>query len=127
MRLKISGSWGQTHRLLSLFDTGLDLLECRLNLIFYEIDLVFADDGDGRLGGELFRARPAQAPVPSHSDGTRKRATTMGGGWVKWVSLGRSGHALSRSRSFVMKFDGWEGDIDGGSWGGSRQADGLTL
>jgi hypothetical protein len=88
---------------------------------------VLADDGDGRLGGELFRARPAQAPVPSHSDGTRKRATTMGGGWVKWGSLERSGHALSRSRSFVMKFDGWERDIDDGRLGGSRQADGLTL
>jgi hypothetical protein len=67
---------------------------------------VLADDGDGRLGGELFRARPAQAPVPSHSDGTRKRATTMGGGWVKWGSLERSSHALSRNRSFVMIFDG---------------------
>lgn len=82
-------------------------------LIVYNVDLVLADNGDGRLGGELFRARPAQAPVPSHSDGTRKRATTMGGRWVKWGSIERSGHALSCNRSFVMKFD-VEGEISTG-------------
>lgn len=86
-----------------------------MDLIVYDVDLVLADNGNGRLGGELFRARPAQAPVPSHSDGTRKRATTMGGGWVKWGSIERSGHALSCSRSFVMKFDEEGGDIDGAS------------
>jgi hypothetical protein len=51
----------------------------------------------------------------------------MGGGWVKWGSLERSGHALSRSRKFVMKMDGRGVDIDDGRWGNSRQADGLTL
>lgn len=83
-----------------------------MDLIVYHVDLVLADNGDGCLGGELFRARPAQAPVPSHSDGTRKRATTMSGGWVKWGSIERSGHALSCNRSFVMKFDKDGGDID---------------
>lgn len=51
----------------------------------------------------------------------------MGGGWEKWGSLERSGHALSCSRIFVMKFDGEGGDIDEATGRGSRQADGLTL
>ena len=66
---------------------------------------MFSDDGDGRFGGELFRARPTQAPVPSHGVGTRKRATTMGGDGVKSRSVGRSAHALSRNRVFKIKFD----------------------
>lgn len=98
-----------------------------MDLIVYDVDFVLADNGDGRLGGELFRARPTQAPVPSHSDGTRKRATTMGGKWVNWRSIERSDHALSCSRNFVMKFDEEWGDIDEASSRGSRQAHGLTL
>lgn len=73
---------------------------------------MFSDDGDGRLGGELFRARPTQAPVPSHGVGTRNRATTMGGDGVKSRSAERAAHALSRSRIFEMKIDERGGDID---------------
>lgn len=77
-----------------------------MDVIVDGIDFVFPDDGNGRLRGELFRARPTQAPVPSHGVGTRNRATTMGGDGVKGISEERSVHALSRSRIFEMKFDG---------------------
>lgn len=76
-------------------------------MVFIEgIDLVLPDDGDGRLGGELLGARPAQTPVPSHSVGEGKKATTMGRKGAKWRSIERSDHEHSRKRSFVMKSDG---------------------
>lgn len=74
---------------------------------------MFANDGDGRLSSELLWARSAQAPVPSHSVGTRKSATTMGGIGIKRVSIERPGHAVSRSRIFEMEFDEEGGDNDG--------------
>lgn len=67
---------------------------------------MFPHNGDGRLWGELFRARPTQAPVPSHGVGTRDRATTMGGNGVKSRSAESPSHALSRCRIFEMKIDG---------------------
>lgn len=108
-RLKLgTGDRGvkKTYGLLGLFDAGFDLLECRLEFIVDYIDLMFADDGDGRLSSELLRARPAQAPIPSHSVGTRDRATTMGGIGIKGVSIERSDHAVSRRRIFEMEIDG---------------------
>lgn len=66
---------------------------------------MFSDDGNGRLGGELFRARPTQAPVPSHGVGTRKRATTMDGDGVKSRLIECPAHALSRGRIFEIEFD----------------------
>lgn len=74
-----------THRLLRLLDTGLNLLKGILDLILDKIYLMFADYGDGGLGGELFRARPPHTPVPSHTNfGARDRPLTMGWGTQNW-------------------------------------------
>lgn len=110
---------GATHRFLGLFDAGFDLLKGCLELVVDLIDLVLANNGDGRLGGELLGARPAQAPVPSHSVGAGKRATTMGRRGAKWRLIERSDHAHSRRRIFVMKCNG-RGKISTRQKGGNR-------
>lgn len=97
---------GATHRFLGLFNAGFDLLEGCLKVVVVGIDLVLPDNGDGRFGSELLGARPAQTPVPSHSVGEGKRATTMGRWGAKWRSIERSDHEHSRERSFAMKSDG---------------------
>lgn len=51
----------------------------------------------------------------------------MGRKGLKWGSIERSGHELSRSRNFVMKIDEEGGEKDDESCADSRQADGLTL
>ena len=56
-----------THRLLGFLNAGLNLLYGGLEVIVDEVDLIFVDDGDGGLGGELFGARPPHSPVPSHA------------------------------------------------------------
>ena len=78
MRLSL-GKGVDTHRLLGLFHASFDLLQRCLDLIIQGIYLLFADNGDRCLGGELLGARPAQAAVPSHSVWAHKRAPTMGG------------------------------------------------
>lgn len=72
------------YRFLRLLNPGLNLLEGTLGLIVDGVNLVFADDGDGSLGGELFRARPPQSPVPSHPNfWDAIRPATMGEGRSK--------------------------------------------
>lgn len=75
------GNGNNTHRFFRLLNTSFNLLEGILDLVVDDVDLMFPNDRDRGLGGELFWARPPHTPVPSHANfWGAKRATTMGEG-----------------------------------------------